>query len=241
VRVVAQSSPDGQITPLGVWAGTSWQQIAGQMQRRQFRRASQFLSDGELGIERWLGPLGRRCGRCLWHLQRDSRYVLWADHAGAADRREIRRRLQEIVRLEPPVAAGEPIRPAHRRQLRQQIAAAHQSLDVMRAELTAQGYIKTTQYLARAQDKLFSHLELWLQTGRRGLKTTSWLESMMSPVARRLKKVGWNWSDAGAAQMSRMVLWHRYVPRAWRRYWHPKTNRSGCCRMRLVTCEQRTA
>lgn len=241
VRLVAHMGRNRRMAPLGVWAGASWKQIAGQIKRRQFRRASQFLSDGELGIERWLGPLGRRCGRCLWHLQRDSRYVLWADHAHAQDRREIRRRLKEIVDIEPPGEAGEPIRPEHRRSLRQQIAAAHQSLDAMREELTAKGYVKTTQYLARAQDKLFSHLEMWLQTGRLGLKTTSWIESMMSPVARRLKKVGWNWSDAGAARMSRMVLWHRYVPRAWRQYWRQKTNLQGRCRMRLVTCERRAA
>lgn len=241
VRLVAQKGRNGRMTPLGVWAGTPWKQIARQVRRRQFRRAGQFLSDGEPAIERWLGPLGRRCGRCLWHLLRDSRYVLWADHAGAEDRREIRRRLKEIIALAPPVAAGEPIRPAHRRQLRQQIAAAHESLDALREELTAKGYVKTAQYLARAQDKLFSHLELWLQTGRLGLKTTSWLESMMSPVARRLKKVGWNWSDGGAAQISRMVLWQRYVPWAWHQYWHQKTDRHGRCRMQLVTCERRAA
>jgi hypothetical protein len=241
VRLVAQMSRDGRMTPLGVWAGTAWKQIARQVRRRQVRRASQFLSDGEPAIERWLGPLGRRCGRCLWHLQRDSRYVLWADHAGREDRRRIRRRLRRIVSLSPAVPEGEPIRPAHRRQLRRQIDAAHQDLDTMRKELIAQGYVKTAGYLARAQGKLFSHLELWLQTGRLGLKTTSWIESMMAAVALRLKKVGWNWSDAGAARISRMVLWRRYVPTAWRQYWHQKTPQQGRCRIQLVTCERKAA
>lgn len=241
VRVVAQMSRDGRCMPLGVWAATPWKQIARQVQRRQFRRAGQFISDGELAIERWLGPLGRRCGRCLWHLQRDSRYVLWADHAGGEDRRQIRRRLREIVALEPPVRAGAPLRPPDRQRLRRQLATAHQNLRRLREDLHAKGYVQTAGYLARAQDKLFSHLELWLATGRLGLKTTSWLESMMSPLAQRLKKVGWNWSDPGAAQMGRLVLWHRYAPTAWHQYWQQRSDLQGRCRIRLVTCKRQAA
>lgn len=208
---------------------------------RSFRRAGQFISDGELAIERWLGSLGRRCGRCLWHLQRDSRYVLWADHAGGEDRRQIRRRLQEIVDLEPAVRAGAPIRPRDRQRLRRQLAAAHQNLRGLREERSVKGYVQTAGYLTRAQDKLFSHLELWLATGRLGLKTTSWIESMMRPLAQRLKKVGWNWSDAGAAQMGRLVLWRQYVPAEWQQYWHSRTNPPGRCRIRLVTCQREAA
>jgi hypothetical protein len=241
VRLVAEMGRDGRRVPLDVWAGTAWKQIARQVKRRRFRRASQFISDGEPAIERWLSSLGRRCGRCLWHLQRDSRYVLWADHASDEDRRQIRRRLKQIVNIAPAVREGAAIRPRDRRRLRQQIRAARQSLRRLQEDLIAKGYVKTAGYLARAQDKLFSHLELWLTTGRLGLKTTSWMESMICHLARRLKKVGWNWSDQGAARMGRMVLWRRYVPTAWRQYWHERTNLQGRCRMQLVTCERQAA
>ena len=184
VRLVAEMGRKGRIRPLGVWAGVPWKQIARQRKRRQSRRASQFISDGEPAIERWLSPLGRRCGRCLWHLRRDSRYVLWTDHVSQEERRQIRDRLKQIVTIEPPVRDGKPIRPEDKQHLRRQIDAAGQSFQALHEELAQKGYVKTAGYLAHAQEKLFSHLELWLQTGRLGLKTTSTMESMIRELAR---------------------------------------------------------
>jgi hypothetical protein len=240
-RLVAQMGRNGRIRPLGVWAGIPWKQIASQVRRRLPRRASQFISDGEPAIERWFRGLARRCGRCLWHLRRESRYALWADHVGKEERKEIRRRLNEIVKIKPPVGDGEPIRPRAKQQLRQQIATARQSLQTLQKELVEKGYAKTTGYLAHAQDKLFSHLELWLATGRLGLKTTSWMEGTIRELARRLKKVGWNWSDAGAQHMGRMVLLHRYDPKAWQEYWQGQIGRQGRCHIHLVTCKREAA
>jgi hypothetical protein len=240
-RLVAQMGRNGRLRPLGVWAGTPWKQIAAQVRRRLPRRASQFISDGEPAIERWFGGLARRCGRCLWHLRRESRYALWADHVGKEERKEIRHRLNEIVKIKPPVQGRESIRPQDKQQLRQQIAAARQSLQTLQKELAEKGYAKTAGYLAHAQDKLFSHLELWLATGRLGLKTTSWLEGIIRELTRRLKKVGWNWSDAGAQRMGRMVLLRRHDPRAWQKYWQGQMGWQGRCHIHLVTCERRAA
>lgn len=241
VRLVVEIGRNGQIRPLEVHAGVPWKQIAERLQRRQRRRASQFISDGELAIEYWLGPLGRRCGRCLWHLQRDSRYTLWADHVSPEERRQIRRRLQEMIQIEPPVREGEPLRPEDKQHLRQQIDSARESFQRLHEDLARRGYAKTAQYLARAQDKLFSHLELWLQTGRLGLKTTSIIESLIRELARRLKKLGWNWSDEGATRMGWMVLLRRHDPTAWQRYWQERTNLRGRCLMELVSCDRQAA
>jgi hypothetical protein len=239
VRVVAEMGRKGRIRPLGVWAGVPWKQIAGQVKRRQSRRASQFLSDGELAIERWLSPLGRRGGRCLWHLQRDSRYALWSDRVSKEERRQIRARLQQIVTLQPPVPQESRFARDQQR-LRQQLRRRGRTFKPGTRNWR-EGCGKTAGYLAHAQDKLFSHLELWLATGRLGLKTTSTMESMIRELARRLKKVGWNWSDAGALRMGRMVLWRRYVPAEWQQYWQKRIPLQGRCRMQLITCERRAA
>lgn len=241
VRLVVEMGRKGRIRPLEVRAGTSWKQMARRLRRRQVRRASQFISDGEPAIERWFGPLARRHGRCLWHLKRDSRYTLWADHVRPEQRTQIRRRLDEIVQIKPVVKDGQSIRPQDKERLRQQIDSARRDFQTLLEELTRQGCVKTAGYLARAQDKLFSHLDLWLQTGRLGLKTTSTIESMIRELARRLKKVGWNWSDEGATRMGWMVLVHRYDPRAWQQYWQQRTNLHKHCRMELVTCERQAA
>jgi hypothetical protein len=241
LRLVVARGRKGRIQPLEVQAGMPWKQIARRVKRRQRRRASQGINDGEVAIERWVGPLARRRGRCLWHLRRDSRYTLWADHVRPGERRQIRQRLNEIVQLQPPVREGEPIRPEDKQPLRQQIDAARQSLQTLPEELAQKGYVQTAGYLARAQDQLFRPWELWLATGRLGLRTTSFLENLMRELARRLKKVGWNWSDDGAACLGRMILLRHCDPKAWQQYWQPRTNRHARCRIELVTCERRAA
>jgi len=41
-------------------------------------------------------------------------------------------------------------------------------------------------------------LRLWLETGIVCPRTTSIIENLIRELVRRLKKIGWNWSDAGA-------------------------------------------
>ena len=80
---------------------------------------------------------------------------------------------------------------------------------------------------------LFGHLRLWLETGIVCPRTTSIIENLIRELVRRLKKIGWNWSDAGAERMGRIVMIRRYDPEAWEEYWKERMNLQGRCQMNL--------
>lgn len=74
-----------------------------------------------------------------------------------------------------------------------------------------------------------------MATGIVAQRTTSLIENTIRELVRRLKKVGWNWSDAGATRMGRIVLVRRYRRAEWEAYWNDTLNLRGrwvtvkCC------------
>jgi hypothetical protein len=99
------------------------------------------------------------------------------------------------------------------------------------------GYEKAATYLSNAKERLFSHILLWLQTGLICPRTTSFIENLIRELVRRLKKVGWNWSNQGAERMRRIVMIRRYDPVAWDQYWNQRMNHQGRCQIKLTKIE----
>lgn len=58
---------------------------------------------------------------------------------------------------------------------------------------------------------------------------------------RRLKKIGWNWSDPGATRMGRIVMMRRYDEEAWASFWRDRMNLRGRCDIKFVSWESRRA
>lgn len=100
------------------------------------------------------------------------------------------------------------------------------------------GYVKVCKYLTRAQARLFIHLEQWLETGIVGHRTTSIIESTIRELVRRLKKLGWNWSDQGAERMGRIVILCRYEGANWEAYWRERLGLQDRCQMKILWCRK---
>ncbi len=101
--------------------------------------------------------------------------------------------------------------------------------------------MKAAIYLANARKKLFTHLKMWIDTGIIAPKTASLIENIIRELVRRLKKVGWNWSDAGAERMGRIVMIRRYDRDAWNAYWRKRMNLQNRCQIKLVYYKWRRA
>jgi hypothetical protein len=57
-----------------------------------------------------------------------------------------------------------------------------------------------------------------MATGIACPRATSIIENLIRELVLRLKKIGWNWSDAGAARMGRIVVVCRYGHAEWEEY-----------------------
>ncbi len=223
--------------PLEVWAGKSWEEIRSEVEDRLRGQPSLFMSDGEKGLQEWLGGLAGKAGRCHWHFSHDSGYGLWEDGVPLGERKKIKERLRRLLAIEIPEEDVEPVSDEEKAELRDRIKKAEDELEELRQEFTERGYEKAATYLANARERLFKHLELWLETGIVAPRSASILECIIRELVRRLKKVGWNLSDEGATHMGRVVMIRRYDPEAWETYWKKRMNLKGRCRIRVLGCE----
>lgn len=235
VRLVLKIGPEGEVEPVGVWAGTSWEQIASDVADQQQGQGRLFVSDGERGLEDWLGPLCERSQRGHWHAAREVGYALWEDKLPFKDRKQRQKQVGKMIALEIPEEDIEWVSEREKTQLRYRIAQAEKQLADLCDEFESKGYPKASTYLKRARDQMFNHLRLWLDTGIIAPRTTSIIENLIRELVRRLKKIGWNWSDAGAARMGRIVMIRRYDPEAWYRYWNERINLRGRCKITLLS------
>lgn len=241
VRMVLEMWPGGGLRPLGVWAGASWKDIAKEMKGKLKERPKLFISDGERGLEDWLGKLADNSERCHWHLSRDSGYMLWQDKVPLEDRKEVQKKLSKLLAIEVPEKDVEFVTKEDREDLKERIGTAEKELDELRRDFESKGYTKAANYLANARGKLFNHLRLWLETGLIGPRTTSILENIIRELVRRLKKIGWNWSDKGAERMGRVVMMRRYDEDSWEEYWQARMNLQGRCTIKMLNIEARRA
>lgn len=237
VRYVMEWDDEGNLKPLGVWAGKSWEEIRSEVEDRLRGQPSLFMSDGEKGLQEWLGGLAAKAGRCHWHFFHDSGYGLWEDGVPLGERKKIKESLRRLLAIEIPEEDVEPVSDEEKAELRDRIKKAEDELEELRQEFTEKGYKKAATYLANARERLFKHLELWLETGIVAPRSASILECIIRELVRRLKKAGWNWSDEGATRMGRMVMIRRYDPEAWEAYWKKRMNLQGRCKIKVLRCE----
>ncbi len=241
VRLVLKIGAQGRVAPVGVWTGASWEQIAAEVAGVQQGQARLFLSDGERGLEDWLGRLCARSQRGHWHAAREVGYALWEDKMPYEQRRQWRKQVGDLLALEIPAEDIEWVSQREKEHLRYRIAQAEKQLEQLSEEFASRGYAKASTYLRRARDHLFNHLRLWLETGIIAPRTTSIIENLIRELVRRLKKIGWNWSDEGALRMGRIVMIRRYDPQGWRRYWDERINLRGRCKISLLSCQLENA
>lgn len=236
VRLVLEMGESGKIRPLGVWAGTPWKQIAKEIKSRLKGQPDLFIGDGELAMEQWLGRLTGNVQRCQWHLTRDSGVILWHDEAPKEEKEKVKRKLPQLMAIEVPAEDIETVSREDKEKLREQIRGAEKDLLDLQQDFEAKGYERAATYLKNARDHLFTYLRLWLETGIVGPKTSSIIENIIRELVRRLKKVGWNWSDKGAAKMGQLVMIRRYAPDDWKEFWKKRMNLKGRCQIQLLSC-----
>jgi hypothetical protein len=236
VRFVLEITGDGALRPVGVWAGTNWETIAKEVQDRQAGQASLFISDGERALEKWLSRLATESSRCHWHFARDLGFSLWQDGVSKEERDDERANVRRLLAIELPPEDVEELSPEKRAELSKRIESAEAELEDLEQSFLERGYDRAATYVGNARERLFGYLRTWMATGIACPRASSIIENLIRELVRRLKKIGWNWSDAGAARMGRIVMVRRYDQERWEEYWRQRMNLQGRCTARVTKC-----
>lgn len=234
----------GRLVPMGCYAGTSWEEIGKGIRGRLREEGVQlelFATDGEVELDDHLAGIGRRAQRCIWHIPRGLGYALWKDEVALRKRRRLQKEVAGLVGIELPEGEWELVGPEDRRELWEAKETNRKGMEELALDFKRRGYEKAATYLERAVGRIFSHVELWLETGVVAPRTTSILENVMRELGRRVKKLGWNWRDPGVAQMSQIVMLRRYDPKTWEAWWRDKLGLRGRCRITIQGIDRSAA
>lgn len=230
VRVVLGVSPGGTVIPMGAWSGKSWEEIGEAIAPKEAKTgpiAEVLVSDGEQGIVEELARLVNGEQRCHWHQIHQLGYFMWRDDAPRDDRRAAQQHLAGIIGIELPRQDFKMVAEEDKSALEQTTVAAEEKLDELVAGLVGKGYHQAANYIRYAKDKLFTYVRLWLKCGLVSPRVSSLIERMMREIGRRLKRIAFGWSEAGAAKMTRIIIKRMTSAGEWDAYWREKLRVTG--------------
>ena len=134
-----------------------------------------------------------------------------------------------MLAIDVPAAEFEPVKPEEKTALAQQIQQARTQVDDLIRGLRQQQYEKVAGSLETARTRMFR----WLETGLVTPATKGYLERLMRELGRRLKKIGFGWTDTGAEQMARILLRRITDSTEWAEYWKKRLRLDGKVQIRF--------
>lgn len=225
LRVALGVTRGGTVVPLGAYSGDSWETIGQALQThydRPGRLADVLVSDGEPGLAEGLAPLIEEAQRCQWHGVHDLDRQLWLNDAPREERRRLQHELAGIIDIQLPAEDFERVAEDDRVGIKQTTDAAETKLDELVQELIRKGYRSAASYVANAKDRLFTYVRRWLRCGIVSPRVSSLIERLMRELGRRLKRIAFGWSEAGAAKMARIIIKRVTSAGQWEAYWRDR-------------------
>ena len=97
----------------------------------------------------------------------------------------------------------------------------------------SRGYRHAVRYLEGVASRIFTHVEIWLETGVIAPRSISVLERVFREIGRRLKKIAWGWSDLVATKMAKIIMIKWMSTHKWEQYWMDKLGIHGNCQITM--------
>ena len=229
IKVVLGIDDQGNVIPFGAWTDKDWKGVGKSIQEpgEGSPLALDLVTDGEPGLVEGLEHLAEGAQRCHWHMPRDLGHAMWQEDAGLIERKVEAKKLSSLLAIGVPETAHEVINEEERAKLIERVEAAEEELDELIKSLKKRGYQMAATYVSNAKNRLFTYLGTWLEFGIHCPRTNSLIERLMREIGRRLKKIGFGWSETGAAKMTRMILAKLLSREKWDVYWKERKNDHG--------------
>jgi hypothetical protein len=214
---------------LGTFTNTDWSIIEQRIKERlkpDETHPLSFVYDGEPGLDQFLADVAQS-QRCTWHGPRGLYHALWEDGLKKKDSQPAIDHVQHLIGIELPEGDFEILKEKDKEPVKTRYQASKAEIQALIETFREKGYTHGASYLENISDRLFTHIEMWLQSGIIAPKTISLLERVFREIGRRLKRIAWGWSDKVATKLSKMILLKQYSRSQWLQYWKQKLDIKG--------------
>ncbi len=233
VRIVIGYNESGEVIPFGAWTRASWKDIGRFLKAKnhpsekiKFKPIARTLvTDGEEELVRALKKLANNHQRCLFHMTHELTPLLrYQDIVRKEEAIKISDQLNKLLYLDLPEPDADPLKSLEDKlKIEIKLKAMKTAIDDFIVELKMLGYKKAKTFVENAKAQLFTYIENWMQTGISNPKVTSLVERIMREIKRRIKKIGFKWSEKGAEKMTRLVLLQlSSTKQFWESHWAAK-------------------
>ena len=239
LRAVIGITKGGCVEPLGSFTNTEWPEIERNIKER-IKEAEPynipFIYDGEPGLDDFLSDVADS-QRCTWHGPRGLYHSLWQDGLKKKDSKPETDKIKQLIGIELPEGDFEILKEEDKEQVKTKYESSKLEIKELIETFREKGYKHGASYLGNLSDRLFTNIELWLNTGIIAPKTTSLLERVFREIGRRLKRIAWGWSDKAVTNISKMIMIRQYSRDKWEQYWKEKLGIKGYLNIEIHSVE----
>ena len=233
VRVVIGITSKGEVVPYGAWTRANWKDIGNYIKKSNHHSektkfkpiAGTLITDGEEELVRRLKKLAITHQRCLFHMTYELTPLLqYKDYVSKDEAIKITDGLSDILYLDLPETDADPLKNIEDKlRIEVKFKEIKEKLESFISDLKMMGYKKATTFIENSKSQLFTYIENWIKTGISNPRVTSLVERVMREIKRRIRKIGFSWSERGAERMTRLVLLQLSSTKYhWQQYWDNK-------------------
>lgn len=144
--------------------------------------------------------------------------------------------LNELLYLDLPEQDADPIKSLEDRlKIELKLKDMKKSIDDFISELKMLGYKKAKTFVENAKAQLFTYIDNWIKTGISNPKVTSLVVRIMREIKRRIKRMGYKWSEKGAEKMTRLILLQLgSTKHFWETHWNEKMGADGSIKLTFL-------
>jgi hypothetical protein len=244
LRAVIGITNAGRVEPLGCYTNTDWsdieRSIKGRIKETEHYNIP-FVYDGEPGLDDFLAGVAES-QRCSWHGPRGLYHALWEDGLNKKDSQPETDKIKQLIGIELPEGDFEVLKQEDKEDVKNRYESSKLEIKRLITTFQEKGYTRGATYLEKLSEKIFTNIEIWLETGIIAPKTISLLERVFREIGRRLKKIAWGWSDDAVTNISKLIMIRQYARDKWEQYWKEKLGIKGyfdiqIISVKLVPCE----
>lgn len=233
IKIVLGYNDDGSVYPYGAWTQASWKDIGNLLKRANHSSdkikfkpiAGTLITDGEEELVRRLKKLAKTHQRCLFHMTHELTPLLqYKDFVSKEQALKLSETLNDLLYIELPEPATDPLKSIEDKlKIELHLLKMKESIDDFINELKMMGYKKAKTFVENAKLQLFTYIENWINTGDSNPRVTSLVERVMREIKRRIKRMGYKWSEKGAEKMTRLILLQlSSTKQHWETHWNEK-------------------